>query len=248
MFLHRHSGETDLLIGTPVSNRRLPEFHGLVGLFVNTLAIRADLDEAADFLAVLERMRDTVLAAHAHQDLPFEQVIAQMAPPRSEQVAPLVQAVFAMPTVPRGGRLAEGLTWAALEGQGPQARFDLSLALERTPEGLRGQFDYGADIFDAATAERLARRLETLLAGLGDDGLWAAVGSAAAERGRPHAGLACARRAAADGGTAGLAGRTGQRPPGGPGAGRDRLWRLAGAGRARAPPQSAPPGCPSGGG
>ena len=167
-FLHRHSGDRDFLIGIPVSNRRLPEFQDLVGLFVNTLALRADLSGVADFTGTIARMREVVLAAHAHQDLPFEQVIEALSPPRSEGHAPLVQTMFSMSELPRGSDLGSDLRWSALPGRGGRARFDLSLELSRVGEGLAGYLDYAADIFDADTAERLARRFEVLLAGLAD--------------------------------------------------------------------------------
>lgn len=165
-FLHRHSGDRDFLIGTPVSNRRLPEFQGLVGLFVNTLALRADLSGVVDFTDAIARMREVVLAAHAHQDLPFEQVIEALSPPRSESHAPVVQTMFSMPDLPEGGDLGTDLRWSALPGRDGRARFDLSLELGRTEGGLAGHFDYAADIFDAGTAEALARRFEVLLEGL----------------------------------------------------------------------------------
>jgi len=166
--LHRHSGDTDLIVGAPVSNRRLPEFHGLVGLFVNTLALRCDLAGAPSFETLLGRVRETVLAAHANQDLPFEQVLEAAAPPRSERHAPVAQTMFAMPDLPRAGDLGAGLTWEALPGRVGGARFDLSLELARADDGLEGHFDYATDIFDDTTTTRLARRLETLLEGLPD--------------------------------------------------------------------------------
>lgn len=166
VFLERHSGESDLVIGTPVSNRRMAEFQDMVGLFVNTLAIRTGTGRATDFPDAIARVRDAVLAAHANQDIPFEQVIDRVVAPRSGAHAPLVQTAFAMPDVPQSGRLGPDLRWEALPGTGSRARFDLSLDLARTDRGLEGQFDYAADIFDAETVERLARRFERFLQAL----------------------------------------------------------------------------------
>lgn len=163
LFLARHCNQTDILIGTPVSNRSQPAFHDLVGLFVNTLAIRADLTGTGDFTGLLEQMRDRVLAALAHQDLPFEQVIDLMQPPRSEAQNPIVQTLFAMPDLPEGGDFADGLTWSAMRSDHGRARFDLSLELSRTDDGLRGHFDFAADLFDVATVERFASRFTDLL-------------------------------------------------------------------------------------
>lgn len=168
VLLSRHSGQSDVVIGTPVTNRRLPAFQPLVGLFVNTLAIRADMTDAQDFAEVLERVRGTVLAALDHQDLPFEGVIDRVAPSRDALVAPIFQTFFAMPDVPMGGEIAPGLTWAPLETRPGPARFDLTLEITHGAGGLSGHFDYAADLFDAATMDRLARRMERLLSGLAD--------------------------------------------------------------------------------
>src|SRR5690606_20845179 len=115
---------------------------------------------------VLARIREAVLAAHANQDLPFEEVVDLLAPPRSESHEPIVQTMFSMPGLPRGGELAPGLTWRALPGRRSLARFDLTLELALTGDGIEGHFDHATDIFDPVTAARLARRLETLLTGL----------------------------------------------------------------------------------
>ena len=168
VLLHRHGGARDLLIGTPVSNRRQAELQGLVGLFVNTLAIRAEPAPDEPFEALLERVRDTVLAAHAHQDLPFEEVIELLAPPRRDDLAPLVQTLFSMRALPEAGELAPGLSWRAEPSLRPRARFDLSLELARTAQGLEGRIDHAADLFAPETAVRLARRLETLLNALAE--------------------------------------------------------------------------------
>ncbi|MBK4215969.1 amino acid adenylation domain-containing protein [Paracoccus caeni] len=168
VFLSRHSGRDDLLVGTPVSNRRLPEFQNLVGLFVNTLAIRADLADAADFTTIIARLREAVLAAHAHQDLPFEQVIEAMSPPRSEAHAPLVQTMFSMPELARSGDLGPDLDWQAMPAQTGRARFDLSLELARNGEGLAGHLDLAADLFSEDMAARLSARLVHFLSHLAD--------------------------------------------------------------------------------
>ncbi|MEP2639451.1 amino acid adenylation domain-containing protein [Roseobacter sp.] len=166
VFLHRHSGDTDLIIGTPVTNRQLSEFHDVVGLFVNTLAMRIRPDPAAAFSAVLAHVRDTVLAGHAHQDLPFETVIDMVKPPRSEAHAPLVQTFFSMASAPRAGTLGDKLSWQALPSATQHARFDLALEMFQTEHGLRGHFTFARDLFDEARVQDLAARFETLLTGL----------------------------------------------------------------------------------
>uniref|UniRef100_UPI000E4C6A1F non-ribosomal peptide synthetase n=1 Tax=Oceanicella sp. SM1341 TaxID=1548889 RepID=UPI000E4C6A1F len=167
-FLHRVTGSSDIVVGTPVANRRQAELQQLVGLFVNTLPIRSDLSDDPGFDRLLARTRDALLDAHAHQDLPFEQMLTLAEAPRSRSHAPLVQALFALQTLPEAGSLAPGLDWAPLPAVALTAKVDLSLALRETPEGLRGSLEYAADVFGRAEAERLAALLETLLGHLAE--------------------------------------------------------------------------------
>ncbi|WP_168199186.1 non-ribosomal peptide synthetase [Pseudorhodobacter turbinis] len=168
-FLYRHTGRRDMIVGTPVSNRHMAEFHDVIGLFVNTLPIRTRIDGQTEFAHLLERTRDTVLSAHNNQDLPFEQMLELMSPPRSETHAPLVQTMFSMAELPRSGEITTDLHWNAIPASTGRARFDLALAVSRNANGLEGHFDFATDLFGQETAERLARRFETLLASLAQE-------------------------------------------------------------------------------
>ena len=98
--LSRYSGQSDLVIGTPIANRTRSELEGLIGFFVNTLALRLDLSGDPSFTTLLERVRTVATEAYAHQDLPFEMLVARLAPERHLSQAPIFQVMFALQNVP----------------------------------------------------------------------------------------------------------------------------------------------------
>lgn len=166
VFLHRHSGSDDIVVGTPVANRRQADVQGLIGLFVNTLALRIHLDDDPSFATLLARVREAVLSADARQDIPFEQVLDALELPRSASHQPLFQVLFSFQTLPDGGRFHDDLTWAPLPAVSVTSKFDLSLAWRETPEGLLGRFEYPVDLFDEETVQAFAARMEHMLVSL----------------------------------------------------------------------------------
>ncbi|HEV3458078.1 MAG TPA: amino acid adenylation domain-containing protein [Thermoanaerobaculia bacterium] len=159
--LHVVTGSEDLLVGTNVANREQPGSEGLVGLFVNDLALRTDLSGRPSFRVLLARVRETVLDAHAHQDLPFAAIVADLRPERS--ASPLFQIMFVLQNFLQSAPELPGLTHAALEAPPRTANFDLTLTLAPGPDGLAGAFVYDLDLFDAATVARLAEAFVELL-------------------------------------------------------------------------------------
>ncbi|WP_254716747.1 non-ribosomal peptide synthetase [Actinomadura sp. WMMB 499] len=172
LLLARSGAGTDVPIGTVVAGRGDPALEDLVGFFLNTLVLRTDVGGDPRFTELLARVRDTDLAAYAHQDLPFERLVEELNPPRSLARHPLVQVVLNFQNVPRDdapwtlpGVRAEALPPA----EGTAARFDLSFTFaerrdgDGAPAGLTGDLQYAADLFDAATAEALAWRLVRVL-------------------------------------------------------------------------------------
>jgi natural product biosynthesis luciferase-like monooxygenase protein/amino acid adenylation domain-containing protein len=164
VLLQRYTGQEDLLVGTPIAHRNRSELEGLIGFFVNTLPVRTDLGGDPAFSALLGRVREASLWAYAHQDLPFEKLVEALAPDRGLSRNPLVQATFAFQNTPRADReLAPGLI-AVLEDVDPGiSKFDLTGFLEETDGGLAGGVEYAADLFDAATIQRLAGHFLNLL-------------------------------------------------------------------------------------
>lgn len=168
--LGRYGGQDELIVGTPLANRNRPELEGLIGFFVNTLALRVRLRDPSGqplgFSALLEQVRRTTLEAFVHQDLPFEQVVQELGIARNTGRAPLVQAVFALEDR-RGAPGSIGdLALAALPLDNPVAKFELSLVMELTPEGLAGGFEYDSDVFEPETVRRGVGHFKTLLAGI----------------------------------------------------------------------------------
>ncbi len=166
LLLSRWSGQDDVVVGTPVAGRTRRETEGLIGLFVNTLAIRTDVGGDPTFRALLGRVREATLGAYAHQDLPFERLVEELAPERSLSHAPVFQVMLALQNDPEGP--AEG--FAGLDARGVMgdtgtAKADLSLVLAETMDGrVGGALEYATDLFDAATAHRLAQHLNALVA------------------------------------------------------------------------------------
>jgi amino acid adenylation domain-containing protein len=153
-------------VGTPVANRNRGETEPLIGFFVNTLALRTGAAAGTPFGELLGRTRETALAAYAHQDLPFERLVEELAPERDLSRTPIVQVAFSLLPPPGGRELAPGLSLANEAVDLGTAKFDLSLAFERGADGFASGAEYAADLFDAATVARMLSHLQVLLAGI----------------------------------------------------------------------------------
>ncbi|WP_159058711.1 amino acid adenylation domain-containing protein [Streptomyces caeruleatus] len=173
--LHRLGAGPDIPVGTPVAGRGDPLLDDVVGAFVNTLVLRTDLTGDPGFGDLLARVRETDLAAYAHQELPFERLVELLNPPRSPGRHPLFQVLLAFHSTPEAGLELPGLTADRLPPGPRPAKFDLSLSLterftpDRHPAGLDGTLDYAADLFDEETAATMAARFERLLTAATED-------------------------------------------------------------------------------
>jgi len=163
VLLHRLSGQDDLVVGMPIAGRTRPETEGLIGFFVNSLAIRTRIDPDQGFAELVEVVREQALAAYAHQDLPFERLVEELNPERSMGHNPLFQVVFVLQNAPVPPLALPGLTVAPQPLPVSSSLFDLKLDLWQLDGGLRGFVSYDSDLFDATTAARTARRFESLL-------------------------------------------------------------------------------------
>ncbi len=164
--LSRLSGQRDLVLGTAVANRDRPELERLIGFFVNTLALRLDLAGDLGFAGLLARVRRVVLDAFAHRDLPFEKLVEELHPARDRSRQPVFQAMLTFQNVPRGGMDLPGLALRPLEVDSETAKFDLTMTLVEEEGRILGRLEYASDLFERATAERMAGYLATLLAGI----------------------------------------------------------------------------------
>ncbi|HEX3531179.1 MAG TPA: amino acid adenylation domain-containing protein [Thermoanaerobaculia bacterium] len=158
--LARSTGEWDVPLGTPVSGRTHVELQELIGLFANTLVLRPEVAGSLSFHDLLGKVREEVLAVHAHQMLPFERLVDALVPERSLQHSPLFQAALAYEKA-SGEDESAGLQ--PLRVASETAKFELSLSFVERPGELNGYLEYSTGLFDAVTAERLAARLQCLL-------------------------------------------------------------------------------------
>ena len=163
LLLARCTGQEDIVVGTPIAGRTRPETEGLIGCFVNTLALHTDLSDDPTFVDLLARVREAALGAYAHQELPFERLVEALQPERDGSQAPLFNVMFVLQNVPRSERRLRGLTMRHIELDKGTAKFDLGLSMAEGVDGLRGVFTYKTDLFDPATIERLTSCYRVLL-------------------------------------------------------------------------------------
>jgi acyl carrier protein len=165
--LHRYTEQDDLLVGTPITSRTQRETELLVGNFINVVVLRARFTERLSFHQLLHQVREQALGAYAHSDLPFEHLVAELAPERDPSRTPVFQVMFILHN-------SEGLSEAS-KVSGNRAletgtsKFDLTLFVSQTERGLEGLIEYSTDLFDAQTIQRLCRHYGTLLDAIGRD-------------------------------------------------------------------------------
>ncbi|NEQ30350.1 MAG: amino acid adenylation domain-containing protein [Leptolyngbya sp. SIO4C5] len=166
ILLYRYSGQSDILIGSPIANRNRTELEGIIGFFANTLVLRTDLVGNPTVSELLGRIRATALGAYAHQDLPFERLVDELKLPRDLGHNPLFQMLFVLQNTPNSVAQLPELTLDVQENESASAKFDLSLAFSDTPQGLLGRIEYRTQQFDQASIVRLAEHLQVLLTGM----------------------------------------------------------------------------------
>ena len=163
LLLSRYTGQQDLLVGTPVAGRNRTETENLVGFFVNTLVLRADLSGNPNASEFLRRIRELCLDSFAHQDLPFERLVEEMRPARDLSRSPLIQVMFALQNAPLQPLDLAGLSQKPLDIDLNVSRFDLTLQMQETHDGLTASFEYATDLFNESTIARMANHLKALL-------------------------------------------------------------------------------------
>ncbi|GAB2705960.1 hypothetical protein GCM10027089_30490 [Nocardia thraciensis] len=164
--LARFSGGSDIAVGTPIAGRGAAVLDDLVGMFVNTLTLRVDVDRAAPFAALVERARETDLSAFAHADIPFERVVETVT---AGADGPPFQVMLSFQHLEQPALELPGLTVAAVDTGEIVAKFDLQVTVEPryaedgAPDQLVAEFTYATDVFDESTVRDLGRRFERLL-------------------------------------------------------------------------------------
>ncbi|MBX6381891.1 MAG: amino acid adenylation domain-containing protein, partial [Microbispora sp.] len=163
VLLGRYSGQDDFAVGSPVSGRDLPELERVVGLFINTLPMRADLSGDPAFTELLGRVRETALDAYAHQELPFDRLVGEIGVERDVSRSPVFQVMFALQNYRNAPLRTQGLKMSAYPFEVTVSRFDLALYLMDQGDGLHGTLTYRTELFRPATIARMAECFENLL-------------------------------------------------------------------------------------
>ncbi|HEX6912627.1 MAG TPA: condensation domain-containing protein, partial [Longimicrobium sp.] len=163
VLLGRYSGSDDVVVGTPVAGRARPELEGLVGLFANTLVVRTELSGDPTLREVLRRVRERVLGAHEHGDVPFERLVGALQPGRSLSHTTIFQVLFQMEGAPDAAAGVPGMGVEPLDVEVPAARYDLTLDLRTGGRGIEGVLRYSTDLFERGTARRMTEHLGRVL-------------------------------------------------------------------------------------
>lgn len=154
--------QPDIVLGTDLANRTTVQTEGLIGFFVNLLALRTDLSGDPTFIDLLGRVREVALGAYAHQDVPFDKLVEELQPERSLSHNPLVQVLFVQQNTPRSSKSMPGLTMSYFPMDVP-SKFDMAVFVTETDRGVAGNWVYSTDLFDATTIARMAGLYQLVL-------------------------------------------------------------------------------------
>jgi amino acid adenylation domain-containing protein len=161
--LGRWSGQDDVVVGTPIAGRHHREAEELIGFFANTLVVRTELRGDPTFRELVARARESMLSTQAHAELPFEKLVAELAPERSLSHSPLFDVMFVLENATGVGATQTGWQVRAAASDSPGAKYDLILTAEEHPHGLMLVLHYAVELFDAATMDRMLAHLRVLL-------------------------------------------------------------------------------------
>jgi len=167
--LYRYSGQSDFCVGTPIANRNRTEIEGLIGFFVNTLALRARISPELSFRQFLAHVRNTTLSAYAHQDVPFEKVVDAIQPERNLSHSPIFQVMFTYHSGSAPEIALPEITIRAIPLENQLSKFDLTLSLDEIDGTIHGAFEYNTDLFTANRIERMAQHFQQLLLEIAKD-------------------------------------------------------------------------------
>ncbi len=165
--LYRYTGQEDILVGTPISGRTHSETEKLIGYFLNTIVLRAKFTDRLNFRSLLQQMRAHALGAYAHPDIPFEHLVTELAPERDPSRTPLFQVMFVQHDANGVSQVSKVSGNRALETG--TSKFDLTLVLSETENGLEGLIEYSTDLFEAETIRRMCGHYGTLMEAIARD-------------------------------------------------------------------------------
>ncbi len=163
VLLRRYSGQEDLIVGTPIANRNRPELENLIGIFINTVALRTSTSGDPSFRELVRNVRDVAVGAYAHHDLPFEKLVEELKPVRDLSRPPIFQVVFNMQNVPMPTLSLTGLDILPLEVDRGVAQFDLSLMITKSEDQYLGTVEYNRTHFESTSIDRMFKSYLLLL-------------------------------------------------------------------------------------
>src|SRR5207247_9823941 len=169
VLLALYSEQEELVVGTPIANRTRVETEELIGCFVNTLVLRVDASGNPSFCELLRRVKQVALEAYAHQDIPFEKLVEELQPKRDLSRTALFQVMFVLQNMPMAEMKLGGLTLSEVEIDRQVAKFDLTVTMWETEEGLAGVVEYSTDLFEAGTMAGLVGHGGRVLEGIAED-------------------------------------------------------------------------------
>ena len=169
VLLYRYSGQAQMLLGMPIAHRTRTEVEKLIGFFINTLVVRGDVDGNPKFSELLKRVREVVLGAYTHQDVPFERIVEEMNPERDMSRSPLFQVVLSWQNAPSSRLQLENIELSPVEVEFKSVRYDIELVLWEAEGQIFGHIEYNTDLYEAETMARMGRHLDTLLGSIVED-------------------------------------------------------------------------------
>ncbi|WP_242046405.1 MULTISPECIES: non-ribosomal peptide synthetase [Calothrix] len=166
ILLYRYTGQTDIVVGSPIANRNKAEIESLIGFFVNFLVLRTDFSGELSFKQLLARVKSTALEAYSHQDLPFEKLVEELKPERDLSYNPLFQVVFVLQNIRIPTPQVAGISISCNETYNGASKFDLTLFVEEREQELVTTIEYNSDLFNVETIKRMLGHYATLLKGI----------------------------------------------------------------------------------
>lgn len=166
VLLHRYTAQEDIIVGSPMANRNRAEINELLGFFSNILPLRTRMGGNPSFVELMSRVREVVLEAYAHQDIPFAKLVEALQPERDPSHTALFQVAYELQDAPMRPLELPGLTLSTLDVHSGSVKFDLALHTEEAGLGLNGSFEYNTDLFDDSTITRMLGHFRTLLQGI----------------------------------------------------------------------------------
>ena len=163
ILLHQYSGQTDIAVGTPVAGRNRNQLESVIGLFINTLVMRSNIEPTATFRAQLAQMRQKALDAFAHQDIPFEKIVEELHPARDPSRTPYFQHLFILQNAPMQALQIADLNLTTMQPNKASSLFDITMTMWDNEEGMRGYLEYNTDLFADATMAQFVTHFQQLL-------------------------------------------------------------------------------------